>query len=277
MVPTSSVRVVKTPTFPSRNRAQGITRNVLGVQDKTLLRSEAQDLTNRRVFLSSAVFSSTVFVWRQVPSEAALPTAYDTFAKDYDSLNDGTGAKLLGLEDLRRLLLAQASGDVLECGVGTGLNLPLYNPANVKSISAIDLSEGMLSQASIRAAELPLRSRLTLLQGNVESLPFENESFDTVVDTFSLCVYPDPLAALMSMRRVVRSGGRILLLEHNRSPNGVLGAYQDLTAQPVAKMSKGCVYNQDVRSLVQQAGLEVVTIKPALGGLIQAVEARKVL
>jgi len=117
---------------------------------------------------------------------------------------------------------------------------------------------------------------LAVHQASVQNLPFEDSSFDSVVDTFSLCVYPDPLAALREMRRVVKPGGRVFLLEHNRSPNPLLGAYQDVTAGPVAAMSKGCVYNQDVRRLAESAGLEVVRVTPALGGLIQAVEARKV-
>lgn len=77
------------------------------------------------------------------------------------------------------------------------------------------------------------------------------------------------------MRRVVRPRGRVWLLEHNRSPNALLGAYQDLTAAPVAAMSKGCVYNQDVQALTQAAGLRVLRSTAALGGLIQAVEAVK--
>jgi len=173
-------------------------------------------------------------------------------------------------------MVKQARGEVLECGVGTGLNLPLYDATKVQSLVAIDLSQGMLDQAVDRARPLPISPVLSLQQATVEALPFEASSFDSVVDTFSLCVYPDPLAALREMRRVVRPGGRVLLLEHNRSPNPLLGAYQDLTAQPVAAMSKGCVYNQDVRQLAERAGLEIVQMTPALGGLIQAVEARKI-
>jgi ubiquinone/menaquinone biosynthesis C-methylase UbiE len=70
---------------------------------------------------------------------------------------------------------------------------------------------------------------LVVHQASVQNLPFEDSSFDSVVDTFSLCVYPDPLAALREMRRVVRPGGRVFLLEHNRSPNPLLGAYQVLS------------------------------------------------
>eukprot|EP00238_Polyblepharides_amylifera_P013239 CAMPEP_0196580512 /NCGR_PEP_ID=MMETSP1081-20130531/28945_1 /TAXON_ID=36882 /ORGANISM="Pyramimonas amylifera, Strain CCMP720" /LENGTH=230 /DNA_ID=CAMNT_0041900393 /DNA_START=54 /DNA_END=746 /DNA_ORIENTATION=- len=211
-----------------------------------------------------------------VPSTRAAEVApYDQYADNYDSLNGGTSAQLLGFDELREFLVGQASGDVLEVGVGTGLNLPLYQRAKLQSLTVVDASLGMLDQAAAKSRILPVQPILKLRQASVEHLPFEADMFDTVVDTFSLCVYSEPVAALKEMRRVVRSGGRVLLLEHNRSPNPVLAKYQDLTARTVANMSKGCVYNQDVRDLVEKSGLKVIQITPALGGLIQVVVAGK--
>ena len=114
------------------------------------------------------------------------------------------------------------AGRVLEVGCGTGLNLPLYSPAEVASVTAVDLSAGMLAEARRAAASVPV----TFVQADVEQLPFAAASFDTVVSTFSLCVFPDPLAALKSMVRVVKPGGAVLLLEHNRASLALLGAYQ---------------------------------------------------
>ena len=115
-----------------------------------------------------------------------------------------------------------------------------------------------------------------LYTGDVEALPFPSGSFDTTVDTFGLCVFSHPEAALQELARVTRSDGRVLLLEHTRSSFPPLGAYQDLTAGPVAASGKGCVWNQDVLSWLPRAGLRAVDVKPALGGLICAIQAEKV-
>mmetsp|Transcript_28293 Transcript_28293/g.90496 ORF Transcript_28293/g.90496 Transcript_28293/m.90496 type:complete len:144 (-) Transcript_28293:1645-2076(-) len=84
---------------------------------------------------------------------------------------------------------------------------------------------------------------------------YPSDAFDSVVDTFSMCVFDDPVAVLREMKRVVRPGGKVVLLEHSRSDNGLLGAYQDVTAEPVKAMGKGCSWNQDVVRLAAEAGL----------------------
>lgn len=109
-----------------------------------------------------------------------------------------------------------------------------------------------------------------------QALPFPRASFDTVVDTFSLCVYPDPLAALRSMASVVKPGGRVLLLEHARSPVPGVGWYQDLTAPAVSAMGKGCQWNQDVVKLATEAGMRVVKAESHLGGTIVSLQAEPV-
>lgn len=113
---------------------------------------------------------------------------------------------------------------------------------------------------------------------NIENLDYEDGSFDTVIDTFSLCVFPDPLAALKEMARVCKSStGKILLLENSRSSIGLLGMYQDLTASSVGKLGgKGCIYNQDVKGLVEQVdGLQIVQTKSILSGLLTMIVAMK--
>jgi len=211
---------------------------------------------------------------------AALQAQYDGYAGTYDRLDGGAAADALGFGDGRAALLARASGRVLELAVGTGLNLPLYNWSAVSELTAVDLSAGMLSRAGARVAASPaLRAaRLSLVQADVAALPFPDGSFDCVVDTFSLCVFPDPRAALAEAARVLAPGGRLLLLEHARSPNTLLGAYQDATAAAVAATAKGCVYNQDVPALVAAlGGLAPAAVTRSLGGLIVELEASKPL
>ena len=87
------------------------------------------------------------------------------------------------------------------------------------------------------------------------------------------CVYGSPLAALREMRRVCKAGGRVILLEHSRSSNGAVAAYQDATAVGAARFGgKGCVYNQDVTRLAELSGLRVVRGREALGGLVALLE-----
>ena len=215
-------------------------------------------------------------------------------------------------------LLSKARGDVLECGVGTGLNLPGYLSTNavdqIHTLTGIDISDGMLRQARARANDIGLVARLSentkvatattsqqandtdtdqrdltgdsrnpqvgplrLVQADVARLPFEKNTFDSVVDTFSVCVFPDPEAALQEMARVTKPGGRLLLLEHVRSSNRLFGWYQDTTNSAVSAMSKGCSWNQDVRAMVEALpGVKVLDSENAVGGLVQLLQAEKV-
>ena len=174
-------------------------------------------------------------------------------------------------------MLGSANGRVLEVAVGTGLNLPKYNFGQVSKLVAIDLSPGMLVQAKAKASALALDgAQIEFATMDVENLEFPDASFDTVVDTFSLCVFPDPVAALKEMRRVCKPGGRILLLENSVSDNAVLAAYQKATAPLVAKVGgKGCFYDQDPAALAAAAGLRVVLNRALVaGGVLRQLEAR---
>jgi ubiquinone/menaquinone biosynthesis C-methylase UbiE len=221
---------------------------------------------------------------------AAISRAYDGYAATYDDLDGGAfAADTLGLDATRRALLARARGDVLELGVGTGLNLPGYDAKRVTSLTAVDISEGMLTQARKRAQGLGSMTDATTKEtttaflsavrfavADAEALPFPDNSFDCVVDTFSLCVFANPEAALKEVARVLKPDGKALLVEHTRSRTvPLLGSYQDLVAGPVTKMSKGCAWNQDVEAMASRSGLRVVSAEPSLFGLLTTLEARK--
>lgn len=137
---------------------------------------------------------------------------WDRQASRYDRAIGWWERRLLG-RDNRPWAAGRARGEVLEVAVGTGLNLPYYAPET--RITGIDLSPAMLDVARQRAAELG--RHVDLRQGDAHHLPFDDAAFDTVVCTFSLCNIPDPHRAVSEMRRVLRPGGRVVLVDHVRS------------------------------------------------------------
>lgn len=137
---------------------------------------------------------------------------YDTIADRYDEYVGYTERLLL--DDGRQWVCSQASGDVLEIGVGTGQNLPYY-PDDVR-LTGVDLTPAMLDVARQRAAVLGLEVNLRV--GDAQALDLPDGSFDTVVATLMLSAIPDIRRAVAEARRVLRSGGRFLLLDFVRSP-----------------------------------------------------------
>ena len=191
---------------------------------------------------------------------------YNKFARWYD-LAQGI-PELLGLRKLRRELLERASGEILEIAVGTGKNLDYYQDRS--QIIALDLSPRMLDIARKRAYKLHINASFLLM--DAERLAFADRSFDTVVDSLSLCTFPDPLIALEEMARVCRSEGRILLLEHGRSDREWLGRFQDRRADTHAKQL-GCRWNREPLDLVRQAGLNIISARRTFLGIFHMIEA----
>lgn len=190
---------------------------------------------------------------------------YNAFAKWYD-LTDGL-VGYLGVRRLRRRLLSQAGGKVLEIAVGTGLNLPWYQLGI--QLTAIDLSQEMITRARKRAGKLKLPIDFTIMDG--ELLGFPDNHFDTVVESLTLCTFPDPVLALREMGRVVKPGGRILLLEHGRSDRPRLGRYQDRRAAKHAKVLS-CNWNREPQELVVQAGLRIKNASRSFFGVFHLLE-----
>jgi len=124
--------------------------------------------------------------------------------------------------DSRDWACSQASGDVLEVAVGTGLNFGAY-PSDIR-LTGIDLSDEMLEIARNRARDLG--REVVLQQGDAHALPFDDATFDTVVCTFGLCAIPDIDRALDEMTRVLRPGGRLILLDHVASSSRVARGVQ---------------------------------------------------
>jgi SAM-dependent methyltransferase len=147
----------------------------------------------------------------------------------------------------RRELLAQAAGEVLEVGFGTGLNLPHY-PAQVGKITAVDPNSGMnrLAQRRIRQASIEVDQRV--LGG--DRLPFEDSRFDCVVSTFTLCSIGAVDRALSEVYRVLRPGGRFLFLEHGLSPDPQVQKWQHRLNWLERTLADGCRLDRDIQALV---------------------------
>lgn len=156
-------------------------------------------------------------------------------------------------EPYRRRVVAQASGRVLEIGVGSGLNLPLYEAAT--HVIGLDPSTRLLSMALAAAGELG-RS-IELLEGSAEAIPLPGHSVDTVVSTWTMCSIPDVTRALSEMRRVLAPGGRLLFAEHGRSPERRVVRWQDRLTPVWKRIGGGCHLNRPIEQLIRDAGFRV--------------------
>ena len=148
-------------------------------------------------------------------------------------------------------LLKGLSGEVLEVGFGSALNLPHY-PAAVTRLVGVDPNPGMARPARRRMAQSPIDVERRVLSG--ESLPMEDASFETVVCSWTLCSIPDIERALAEIRRVLKPGGRFLFLEHGLSPEKNVSRWQHLL-NPVQKVvGVGCHLDRNIRELVGDSG-----------------------
>jgi ubiquinone/menaquinone biosynthesis C-methylase UbiE len=161
------------------------------------------------------------------------------------------------LHGYRHRAIAAARGCVLEIGVGSGRNLPLYGPG-VGRVYAVDPSPELLGLAQQRIAEAA--APVWLVQASGEHLPFAGASFDTVVTTWTLCSIPHPLPALGEMRRVLRPDGKLVFVEHGLSPEPRVARWQHLLTPLWRRFSGGCHLDRDMNALVRAAGFHLDAI-----------------
>jgi ubiquinone/menaquinone biosynthesis C-methylase UbiE len=196
-------------------------------------------------------------------------STFDRIAAPYD--RGMAPLEKLWLREMRTRLLPLARGQVLEVGVGTGANLPFYPDSTC--LAAMDESADMLAVAARRAA---LLNRCThLSQMNVEHLAFASNQFDTVVASLVLCSVVDLDRALAELRRVLcKSGGRLLLLEHQRPQVRPLAWLADLLNLPWYAFNGRCHLNRETQQAVAQAGFRVEQTEIRLGGLFRLLVAQ---
>jgi len=149
--------------------------------------------------------------------------------------------------------LARARGEVLEVGVGSGLNLPLLDPQQVASFVGVDPSGPLLARAAARATRVPT----ALVAGTAEALPFDAARFDTVILTYTLCSVEDPARALAEIRRVLRPDGALVFVEHGASTDPRWLRWQRRLTPVWSVVSGNCHLDRDVPRLVEAAGLTI--------------------
>jgi ubiquinone/menaquinone biosynthesis C-methylase UbiE len=159
--------------------------------------------------------------------------------------------------ELRRKVLADVRGRVLEIGVGTGLSFPHYPP--VDELVGVEPSKPMLRRARERADRTGLE--IALVEAAAEQLPFEDESFDTVVTTAVLCTVRDPERALAEIRRVLRPSGRFRFSEHVRASDPKLARWQDRLERPWGVIAGGCHPNRRTLAAIEAAGFTVTELE----------------
>jgi len=170
----------------------------------------------------------------------------------------------MGLPLLRRALLYfNANGDVLEVGAGTGRNIDYY-PSNVNKVVLTDISDKMLMRAreKIQDSSSKQKAKFQVFVADATNMTkyYPENSFDTVVDTFGLCSFDDPVRVLKELQRICKPDGKILLLEHGRTKKWQgLSNYLDKHSETHAK-NWGCVWNRDIDLMLDDAGLKVEKI-----------------
>ena len=153
----------------------------------------------------------------------------------------------------RQKVVPLAEGCVLEIGIGSGLNLPYYDPDKIDRVIGLDPSREMLAYAKRKSVPFTVE----FLAPRGDAIPLENESVDTVLVTYTLCTIPDAIAALNGMRRVLKPGGRLIFCEHGKAPDVGVRRWQDRLNPLWGRLGGGCNLNRDIPALIEGAGFAI--------------------
>ena len=160
---------------------------------------------------------------------------------------------------LRADWVPHARGEVLEVGIGSGLNLAFYTQ-EVQRVYGVDPSAELQRMARKRTDGSSVKVEF-LSQSAEDALPLPDKTIDTVVMTWTLCSIPDPLKALSQMKRVMKSNGRLIFIEHGRAPDSGVAAWQDRLNPVWKRIGGGCNLNRKIDELLIQAGFRIDELK----------------
>ncbi len=191
-----------------------------------------------------------------------------------DAQNYDRGMWLLeraSLRNLRRRLVSEAYGNVLEIGAGTGANLPLYPPGS--AVTVIDLRPAHLAAAAAKARSTNPRQAVFVACADGQQLPFPRGAFDTVVATLVFCSIREPLAALAEIRRVLRPGGQLLLMEHVRGATPITRRLTDWLHPLWFALQGECHLNRETAASVAAAGFQIEHSTRHVRSLLEIIQA----
>jgi ubiquinone/menaquinone biosynthesis C-methylase UbiE len=200
-------------------------------------------------------------------------TSHRLFAAYYERTSRDAAERNY-MTPLRKEIIGQASGVVLEIGAGNGLNFAHYDPEQVRRLDAIEPDTAMLRYARERAAAAPVP--VTLTQAPVESLPFADETFDCAVATLVFCSVSDPAGGLREIRRVLKPGGKLLLVEHVRSQRTITGRIQDMLVPFTTRLAGNCHWNRNTERMVADASFDIEYRRDLGGWMLPMVMLRAV-
>ena len=161
----------------------------------------------------------------------------------------------------RSKIVPQARGEVLEIGMGSGLNLSFYDPKKVSSIVGVDPAAQMQTLARQRAEDI--RIPVEMIAADVQGIHAETDRFDTIVMTFTLCSIDDPIAALQEMARVLKPEGRLLFSEHGLAPDTSVERWQHRLTPFWKPMAGGCHLDRDIPALIRAGGFVIDELSEA--------------
>ncbi|KJS82420.1 MAG: hypothetical protein JM58_15040 [Peptococcaceae bacterium BICA1-8] len=192
---------------------------------------------------------------------------YDKKASSYDMAFGPMEKMMMG--KWRKLLCSKANGLVLEAGVGTGANLAHYpENSNIEKVIGIDFSPKMLEVAKgkVLMAKVPIE----LIEADIQNLHFEEDIFDTIITACVFCSVPDPVLGFKELRRVIKSSGKLYLLEHVRSEGIFLGPLMDKLNALSVKLS-GVNINRTTEKNIELSGMKIVSVEPLLRDIVKLI------
>ncbi|MGM0633870.1 MAG: class I SAM-dependent methyltransferase [Pseudomonadota bacterium] len=159
----------------------------------------------------------------------------------------------------RSQIVPRARGRVLEVGMGSGINLPLYDPNRVELVYGLEPSAGMRRKAQPALERSPVAVEWLDLPG--EEVPLDDDSVDTVLLTFTLCTIPDWRRALQQMQRVLKPGGQLLFVEHGRSPEPRISRWQQRITPVWKPLAGGCHLDRPIDRMIREGGFDITELE----------------
>lgn len=169
----------------------------------------------------------------------------------------------------RQRIFQEAQGKVLEVAIGSGLNFPFYS--RDIELTGLDFSHEMLKTAQNAANDYPFKT--TLIQNDVETFEFNENSFDTIISSGSLCAYQDPVNVLNKFQKWCKPEGKILMMEHGISTNKLLAGLQK-SLNPLALKVVGCHQNRNISDIVKKSRLKLIREERYLAGYLYLIWAK---